>query len=258
MGPQAHPMRSIDLNCDMGELKPGQVRNYDANIMPFISSCNVACGFHSGTPRLMEQTILAAIEQGVKIGAHPSYNDRENFGRLSLEVEPAILLAELRYQICAVKGMVESYGQRLHHVKPHGALYNDMVKDLALADQVVQLIKAIDPELKILCLAESGVVNCCEAHGMQAVHEGFADRRYDNRTQLRSRAHDDAVLHDPQEVLEQVGGFLRHEVRLADGQLDRIRVESICLHSDTQGAVDLSQTIYHYLQKHDIQIAAVG
>ena len=122
-------MKTIDLNCDMGELKDGQERNFDEEIMPFISSTNIACGFHSGSPVLIEKTIRSALKHGVKIGAHPSYNDRENFGRKSLKVAPSILISELRYQISALKGMVESLGGRLHHVKPHGALYNDLVKD---------------------------------------------------------------------------------------------------------------------------------
>lgn len=252
------PISSIDLNCDMGELKAGQHSNYDAEIMPFISSCNIACGFHSGTPPLMEQTIKTAIRHQVKIGAHPSYNDRKNFGRISLKTDKSTLMAELSYQICALKGMVERYGKKLNHVKPHGALYNDMVVDTALADQFVQLVKAIDPALKIIALADSGVINCCKAHGIKAIHEGFADRRYEKRTQLRSRAFQDAVLHQPEDVLAQVQGFLRHEVRLANGQLENIQVDSICLHSDTLGAAHLSKTIYHYLKENNVKISAIS
>lgn len=251
------PKKTIDLNCDLGELPAGQAHNYDAEIMPYISSCNLACGFHSGTPLLLEKTILSAIRHGVKIGAHPSYNDRKNFGRLSLKIDATTLLAELRYQICALKGMVESYGHGLYHVKPHGALYNDLLINDSLAEQFVLLVKNIDPRLKILSLAHGNVLRFCEQHGLQGVREGFADRRYAARTQLRSRRYDDAVLHQPEEVLAQVEGFLNGEVRLVTGKTTTIEIDSLCLHSDTPGAVQLSQTIHHYLKDHDVNIRAV-
>lgn len=237
----------MDLNCDMGELKADQIKNFDAEIMPFISSCNIACGFHSGSPPIIQQTIQAALAHNVNIGAHPSYNDRPNFGRVSVQIDLEVLMAELCYQIGAVKGMVESLGGQLQHVKAHGALYNDMVKDWKLADCFVQLIQAIDPNLKIMALAHSIVVQSCKAHGMKWISEGFADRRYENRTQLRSRQFEDAVIHDPKLVLEQVGGFLKGEVKLINGTFAPIEVNSICLHSDTEGAVALSKMIYAYV-----------
>ncbi len=251
-------MRTIDLNCDMGELLPNQTTNFDSEIMPFISSCNIACGFHSGNPKLMEQTIRMAIEHQVKIGAHPSYNDRKNFGRLSINVLMSTLLAELKYQIYAVKGMVENLGQQLNHVKPHGALYNDMTKDKYLATEVVKLIKSIDPKLKIFALAHSQVIDICHQHQMQVVNEGFADRSYQAINQLRSRSLENAVLHDSKAVLKQVNGFINNKVTLWDSTTCAIKVNSICLHSDTQGAVDLSKMIYHYLNKKNVNIAAIS
>ncbi|MEL7221716.1 MAG: 5-oxoprolinase subunit PxpA [Bacteroidota bacterium] len=251
-------MTTIDLNCDMGELKVGQVRNFDAEIMPYISSCNIACGFHSGSPLLIEQTIQCAIIHGVKIGAHPSYNDWENFGRQTLVVKRAVLLAELRYQIAALKGMVESLGQQLYHVKAHGALYNDLLKDDALAEDFVLLVKTIDPQLRILSLAHSNVIDYCEKHGMRYLREGFADRRYETQTALLSRAFTDAVLHQPKDVLQQIDGFLGGKVELVNGQQESIKVDSICLHSDTSGAVALSKTIHQYLTDQAIQIQAIA
>lgn len=250
-------MPTIDLNCDMGELPPGHTRNYDAEIMPFISSCNIACGFHSGTPALMEQTIQAAIRHQVAIGAHPSYNDREHFGRVSQTVDDTTLMAELRYQIYALKGLVEYHGNQLRHIKPHGALYNDLLLNDSLAAQFVTLVKAIDPNLKIVTLAHSRVVDYCQTQGVNVIQEGFADRRYEQRTQLRSRKHTDAILHHPEAVLAQVQGFLDQEVRLANGNLTNITIDTLCLHSDTPGAVALSKTIHHYLKEHDIRISAV-
>lgn len=251
-------MQQIDLNCDMGELKEGQERNFDAEIMPYISSCNIACGFHSGHPGLIQQTIQEALKHGVQVGAHPSYNDRANFGRKSLRVDLDILKAEVRYQISAIKGMVESLGGHLHHVKPHGALYNDMVKNKELARGVVEVIKEIDPSLKVFVLAGSPVVDICKELGMKAVQEGFADRRYENQTQLRSRQYEDAVIHEPEQILAQIEGFLKHEVTLINQQVTSIQVETLCLHSDTQGAVALSKTIHNYLSEQDVDISAVS
>lgn len=249
-------MRKIDLNCDMGELKAGQTRNFDAEIMPYISSCNIACGFHSGSPQLMEQTIQYALTHQVKIGAHPSYNDRENFGRVSLQVEPAQLYAEVRYQISALKGMVESLGGKLHHVKAHGALYNDMNADPALAAGIVSVIQSIDPNLIILALAHSTVIEACKAAGMRYAQEGFTDRRYAELDQLKSRKYADAVLHEPAQVLSQIDGFLSGQVQLANGTISSIQVDSLCLHSDTQGAVKLCKLIHEHLTQHHVVIAA--
>ena len=162
-------MKKIDLNCDIGELTPGKKSNYDEEIMPYISSCNIACGFHSGNPGLIEKTIQLAILNQVSIGAHPSYKDRKNFGRLSLQVDRDELMADLRYQICALKSMTESFGAILHHVKPHGALYNDMVQDQDLAKDFIQLVKQIDPNLKIYALANSQVIELCEKHNIKGI-----------------------------------------------------------------------------------------
>lgn len=238
----------MDLNCDMGELMPNQMTNFDAEMMPFITSCNIACGFHSGNPLIMEKTIKAALKHKVKIGAHPSYNDRENFGRVSVDVPLETLLAELRYQIFAVKGMVENLGGKLHHVKPHGALYNDMVKDATLAKAVVRLIKSIDSDLTIFALASSQVVEICESEGMKVMREGFADRRYQAVNQLRSRSLEGAVIHDKNQVLKQVDGFLNGKVMLWNSTICEIEVDTICLHSDTKGAVELSREIFEFVR----------
>ncbi|MFK7773566.1 MAG: 5-oxoprolinase subunit PxpA [Saprospiraceae bacterium] len=248
-------IKIIDLNCDMGELKPTQTRNFDDEIMPYISSCNIACGFHSGSPYLIEKTIKSAMKHQVKIGAHPSYKDRENFGRVSLKVEKSKLLSQLKYQICAIQGMVESYGQKLNHVKPHGALYNDMVADQTLASHVVQLIKSIDPTLKIVTLAHSQVIDICKKNKMEFVHEGFADRRYEKINQLRNRNLSGAVLDTPTDVLQQIENFIHGKVQLHNSEFYPIQVQSICLHSDTKGAVQLSKMIFDFLKEKKIQIA---
>ncbi len=250
-------MNTIDLNCDMGELKSGQLKNYDAEIMPYISSCNVACGFHSGRPEIIEQTIRAALRHGVEVGAHPSYNDREHFGRQSMDTPINILMAELRYQINAIKGMVESMGGKLNHIKPHGALYNDMAADRSLSDRFVALVKEIDPGIKVFALAHSHLVEACKAGGIKWVSEGFADRRYQKVNQLRSRQLEGSVLHDPADVLRQIDGFLENRVVLHDGSSEEITIQSLCLHSDTQGAVALSKIIHEHLKANAVNITAL-
>lgn len=246
---------SIDLNCDMGELLPGQTENYDAEIMPYISSCNVCCGFHSGNPVVIENTIRAAVENKVSIGAHPSYDDRENFGRKSMDIPLSLLIPQLRYQIYAVKGITESFGVQLQHVKPHGALYNDMVKDVELAESVVSLIQSIDPQLKIFALANSHIHDICAHKGMQSVHEVFADRRYDALTQLRSRQKEDAVIYNSEEVLSQVNGFMKGNLNINNAFSDT-KAESICLHSDTKDAVQLCKDIFQHLKSNNVEISA--
>jgi len=250
-------MKTIDLNCDMGELSPQQATNYDSEIMPYISSCNIACGFHSGTPEIIENTIKSAIQHRVNIGAHPSYNDSENFGRVSVNVPISTLLAQLRYQIGAVKAMTESLGQRLCHVKPHGALYNDMVANEDLANAFVGLVKEIDPNLKIFALAHSHVIHCCQKQGMAFVREGFADRRYESINQLRNRRLEGAVIHDEKEVLAQIQGFLNHKITLWNQAVKDIDIDTISLHSDTKDAVVLSQKIHHYLKEKNVNIASI-
>ncbi|MFD1314370.1 5-oxoprolinase subunit PxpA [Namhaeicola litoreus] len=250
-------MKKIDLNCDMGENIPGEKSNFDEEIMPFISSCNIACGFHSGHPKLIERTIKLAIAHQVKIGAHPSYNDRENFGRISLQIDRDVLMAEIRYQICALKGMTESFGAVLHHVKPHGALYNDMVEDRVLAEDFVKLVKEIDPNLKVYTLAHSQVMEVCAKLGIIGVNEGFADRRYDELNKLRNRTLPGAVLHNLNEVLDQVELFLEQKVQLYSGKIEAVKIDSICLHGDTRGAVELSKNISQFLSEKNVEIAAV-
>lgn len=250
-------MKTIDLNCDMGELKPGQMQIFDEKIMPYISSCNIACGFHSGSPEIMERTIQLAIKNGVAIGAHPSYNDHKNFGRLSISIEPEQLMAELKYQICALKGMAESHNQKLMHVKPHGALYNDLAKDRELSERFVGLIKSIDPNLKIFALAHSQLTEACKQEAMSCVNEGFADRRYEKLSQLRNRKFEDAVIYKPKEVLAQIHDFLNGKIRLYNKEIHAIKIDSLCLHSDTEGAVALSRTIHEYLKNNDVNIAAI-
>lgn len=251
-------MKVIDLNCDMGELQPGQSENNDADIMPYVSSCNVAYGFYSSAgPLLLSRTIQAAMAAGVSIGAHPSYKDPENFGRVSVQVDREVLMKELRYQVMAVKNVAESMGGWLNHVKPHGALYHDIAQDAELAADFVQLMRQIDPELKIYLMAGTPAIEVCRAEGMTPVAEGFADRQYLRPDRLQSRAEPGAVLQDPDRIRAQVDDLCAGQVRTADGVLHPVEVASICLHSDTPGAVALAKLIHEHLEHKHVHIAAI-
>lgn len=241
----------LDLNADLAEHDDPA---HDAALLPYLTSCNVAAGFHAGGPWVLERTVRAALDHGVTIGAHPAYDDRAHFGRRSLDVPRAQLLAQLRYQIAAVRGVVASLGGRLHHVKAHGALYNDMNRDADLARAVMGLVREMDPALKIYALAHSHVVTIGAEMGVTVVAEGFADRQYAAVDALRSRKLDGAVLTDPEAVLAQVAGFLDGTVVLHDGTRRPIALQTLCLHGDTPDALRLSREIYRFLTARGVRL----
>ncbi len=236
--------RVIDLNCDLGESYGKPLANLDEQIMPYISSCNIACGFHSGDPQTISRTIQAAIAQEVKIGAHPSYPDLQGFGRRFMEIHPAELKSILQYQISALKGMVELQQATLHHVKPHGALYNAAARDEAIAAVVVETVLEIDDRLILYGLSGSHIADIALSKGMAFHHEVFADRLYEDDLQLRDRRHEGAVL-DHAAVMQQVVQLATEQsVTTISGRVQEISVDTICLHSDTPDAIALSKDIY--------------
>lgn len=245
-------MESIDLNCDLGETET----NRDAEIMPFLSSCNIACGGHAGNRTIMYTAVKTALTHRVKVGAHPSYPDRDNFGRKSLDLPRPTLLRHLQQQIQSLRELASACHTQLHHVKPHGALYNDMAKDADLARDVVLLIKEIDPALRVFGLAGSETETVCRADNIPFIAEGFADRRYVAPDRLQSRSEAGAVLTRPTDVLTQIDNFLTGKVTLADGTTAPLPVRTLCLHSDTDGAVALSRLIYRHLTEQNVRIAA--
>jgi len=246
----------MDLNCDVGEAY-GKVAPFDEKIMMFLSSCNIACGFHSGDPLTIERTILMALKHKVAIGAHPSYPDLQGFGRRAMQLSKAELFACVRYQVAALKGMTEALGGRLCHVKAHGALYNMAAKNLNLATDFIDAVKSIDSDLKIFGPPKSQLQVAAQTLKMDFVCEVFADRRYEYDLSLRSRHLDYAVITDETEVLEQVRLMvLKKQVQTFEGNVYPIQAETICLHSDTEGAINLAKKIYQLLTQHEINISA--
>ena len=179
---------SIDINCDMGESYGRYQLGNDEKMMSYISSCNIACGFHGGDPLVMERTLQQAIEHGVQIGAHPSYPDRSGFGRRKMDVDKQELKAIIKYQIAAIQGMAQSLNAKVSYVKPHGALYNRAASDPIEAATILKAIHEIDPELILMGLAGSLVEAMAHEKGQPFIAEAFADRRYDKNGQLVARS----------------------------------------------------------------------
>lgn len=245
-------MLTIDLNADLGEHPD---INLDEQIMPYISSCNVACGGHIGDEASVRQTIRLAKNHGVAVGAHPSYPDPEHFGREILNMQPGDLAESLKEQINLVRRICEEEEVALHHVKPHGALYNHAANDRFISELILKVLEETAPEVYWMGLANSVSEEVAHGSAFRFIAEGFADRKYEVDGTLRSRTKQGAVL-KPSEVLKQVEEIVVNHRVNAIGWLP-LKVQSICLHSDTEGAVTLAREINEHLVDKGIQIAAV-
>ncbi len=231
----------------------------DQEIFPYITSCNIACGFHGGDPLHIERTIRLALHHGTQIGAHPSYPDLAGFGRRKIDMNAEELRATIRYQVSALKGMVESLGGRLYYVKPHGALYNAMAEEMEITEHVISAIRDVDSDLKLMGLAGSLVQELAKDKSMPFISEAFADRRYEASGKLRSRALEGAVLDQPQEAAEQaVSIVLKHQAFSLKGFPVVIDAKSICIHGDNPQAVDILKAIDQAFGEHDIERKSFG
>jgi UPF0271 protein len=222
----------VDFNCDLGE-GVGD----DAAILPFISSASIACGFHAGSPQTMQTTVALCQAHGVAIGAHPAFQDRENFGRTARDISANEAYALTLYQVSALDGFVRAAGARLHHVKPHGALYNQAARDRILADAIAVAVRDYDPGLILYGLAGSASTAAGEALGLQVAHEAFAERRYEADGTLTPRSRPDASIEDVATAAAQVRQMLQQgAVTARTGEQVPLRADSICLHGDRPGA----------------------
>jgi UPF0271 protein len=240
----------IDINCDMGE----GIGN-EAFIMPFISSANIACGFHAGNADTIKRTIQLALEHNVAIGAHPGYDDKENFGRVSqfLSVlELAELIAEQYYQF---EKIALPMGATINHVKLHGALYNDCAKDPILSKIFIQTIQAIDPLINIYGLSGSCTIQQAILLGQPFSREAFADRTYQNNGQLTPRYLDHAMIHDAEKVSEQVLKIIKeHKVISLQGDVIDLKVDTVCIHGDGENAIEFAEKLFTDLKNNNIEI----
>ncbi len=249
----------IDLNCDMGESFGAYTIGRDAEVMPSITSANVACGFHAGDPTVMRETVRLAMAHGVAVGAHPGLPDLVGFGRREMAIGARELEDAVAYQVGALAGLAAAEGVRLQHVKAHGALYNMAAKDPTLADAIARAVAAVDDSLVLLGLPGSELLRAGERHGLRVVAEAFADRAYEPDGSLVSRRKPGAVIHDPAAVVDRVRRMAREGVvRAIDGTDVRLPVGTICTHGDTPGADELVRRIREALERDGVRVQPFG
>lgn len=249
--------RSVDLNCDIGESFGAYTLGRDAEVMPSISSANVACGFHAGDPLVMRQTVRLARDAGVALGAHPGFQDLVGFGRREMRVTPEEVEGLILYQLGALSGIAVAEGARLRHVKAHGALYNMAARDAALADAIARAVCAFDPFLVLFGLAGSELLAAGARAGLETASEGFADRSYEPDGSLTPRSRPGAVIHDPEQVVDRaLRMVLEGRVTATDGTDITVHVDTLCTHGDTPGAARLTRELRAGLERYGVLILA--
>ncbi len=242
----------VDLNCDLGE-----GCSTDGAIMPFISSANIACGYHAGNEVTIRQTLLLAKQFNVSIGAHPSYPDRANFGRKEMELPLQEIKSIVIAQIELVKKLAEEIGLKLHHVKPHGALYNKAAKDIDIATIIAEAVKEVDSKLILFGLANSASGKAAEKTGLTFYNEVFADRTYTDEGLLTPRSDINAMISSTEEAVKQVMQMLSEgTVKSTDGKRIPIEADTICIHGDGEHAVEFAQHINSIILASNIQIVS--
>ena len=252
-------LKKIDMNSDVGESFGNYKLGLDEEVIPLISSANIACGFHAGDPAVMKRTIAIAKESGVALGAHPGFPDLLGFGRRSMDVSLEEIQDYVTYQIGALQALAASQGMRLQHVKPHGALYNMAVGNIEIWDAVAEAMAALDPQLILFVLAGPGRQDL-EAigakHGIRIAYEFFGDRAYNPDGSLVSRKLPGAVVHDHKQVAEKVLKMVKEgKVVCIDGTEIELKAETICVHGDNPAALELVRSIRKSLEQANVEIA---
>ena len=235
---------SVDLNCDMGESFGAWTLGSDAALMPFITSANIACGFHAGDPAVMKATVRAALRHHVAIGAHPGLPDLVGFGRRNLDISAEEAFDMTVYQLGALAAVVKAEGGKLHHLKPHGALYNMAATNAALAEAIAEATYKVQPELTLYGLAGSELTKAGEKIGLRTAHEVFADRTYQSNATLTPRRQPDAMITDADAAIAQVLRMVQSgSVRTQQGTDVAIRADTVCLHGAGAHALDCAQRL---------------
>jgi UPF0271 protein len=245
---------SLDFNCDLGE-----GCGDDGAIIPLLSSANIACGYHAGDAQSMRATIKLCQAHGVAIGAHPSLADRAGFGRRELPITPESAYDITLRQLRELATIASAQGARVHHLKPHGALYNMAARDRSLADAIATATRDFDRDLWLVGLSGSALTAAGEAAGLRVGHEAFAERRYEADGTLTPRSHPDAVIDGLEEALEQVRRLLHEGVVIArTGERVPLRMDTLCLHGDRLGAAQFAYSLRETLLDEGIRIRALG
>ncbi|UOB53580.1 LamB/YcsF family protein [Acinetobacter junii] len=245
----------IDLNSDLGESYGSWSMGNDEQILPIVSSANIACGFHAGDPKSILQTLKQAVQLKVSVGAHVSYPDLVGFGRRNMDVAYDELYADVLYQISALQGLAQVAGTSVRYVKPHGALYNTIATNLVQAKAVIDAILAYDSSLVLVALAGSPLIEFARKQGLRVVSEAFADRAYHRDGTLVSRRQEGAVLHDVEMIAERVLDMIKKKgVISIEGEFTPLKADTICLHGDSLGALQMAKVIRQTLADHQIAI----
>ncbi|MBR3395148.1 MAG: LamB/YcsF family protein [Firmicutes bacterium] len=231
-------MKNIDINSDLGESFGAYTMGNDAEVLRYVTSANIACGFHASDPLTMQKAVRQAKEAGVKIGAHPGYPDLVGFGRREMKVSPAELKAMVIYQVGALQAVCKAEGTKLHHVKPHGAMYNMAAKDEKLADAIAEAVAAVDGSLALVGLSGSCMKAAAEKHGLAFAAEVFADRAYEDDGSLVSRTKPGAMIEDEDLAIRRMLHLLETgTIESSNGKEIRLEADTICVHGDSPKAV---------------------
>lgn len=246
-------MVKIDVNADIAEIGS----DIDAALMPYISSANIACGFHAGSPLQMAEAVRLCLQHEVAIGAHPSYRDREGFGRRPQRCSAAEIYQLMQDQLGALASIAQAQQARLHHVKPHGALYNEAAVSPAVADVIAAAVRDCDSSLCLVGLANSQLIRSGNAAGLKTLAEGFVDRRYNDDGLLLARTQENALVETEQEAIDQaVGMVLQRQVRTCSGAVVGLEVQTLCVHGDGPHAVVFARALQEAFASHGIQVTA--
>lgn len=247
----------LDLNADVGESFGTWTLGDDDRLFPLVTSVNIACGVHAGDPTVIRRTIRAAGGRGVALGAHPSYPDRQGFGRRRMQMAPTEIEDLIVYQVAALEGMARAEGFVLTHVKPHGALYNAAAADAPLADAIARAVRAVDPRLALVGLAGSELLTAGRRAGLHVVAEAFADRGYQRDGTLVPRGSAGSVIHDPEAAAARAIRLVgEHLVDAADGTTIRVEADTLCIHGDTPDAVTIAAAIRRALESAAVVLAS--
>ncbi|MFL9881252.1 5-oxoprolinase subunit PxpA [Herbaspirillum rhizosphaerae] len=242
----------IDLNADLGE-----GCDNDEMLLTLVSSANIACGWHAGDANTMRQSVRWAIQNHVAIGAHPSFPDRENFGRSAMQLPPEEIISGMLYQLGALDAIVRAEGGRMVHVKPHGALYNQAAKDAVLANAICAAVRTFNPELALFGLAGSELINAARQADLTAIEEVFADRAYNADGSLVSRTLPGAMIEDEAQAIAQTISLVKDkQVTALDGSIVKVNAQTVCLHGDGAHALEFARQIRTRLSSERIAIRA--
>lgn len=249
----------VDLNCDLGESFGAYKMGNDQEVIPYVTSVNIACGFHAGDPQVMQQTIRLAKKQGVAVGAHPGLPDLAGFGRRNIDVTPEEVYTMVVYQVGALQALAHTEGVCLQHVKPHGALYNMAAQDSSLSEAIAAAVRDVDRDLILFGLAGSQLIHAGKGLGVPIAQEVFADRTYQPDGSLTPRNRSEAMIHDAEEAAERVVHMLKHRVVPAvDGTEIPIQADTVCVHGDSPEALQFVKKIRERLEMLGVELCPVG